>query len=100
MYNGIIRIIANPLFLQGCYNEIKSKPGNMSRGTSKTTLDGINKKWFENISKEIINGKFKFSPARRVMIPKSGKKQLRPLSIANPREKIVQKAITVVLEAI
>lgn len=99
-YNGLIRIISNPLFLQGCYNEIKSKPGNMSKGTDNTTLDGISKKWFEDISNEILKGKLKFSPARRVMIPKPGKKELRPLSIASPREKIVQKAIAVVLEAI
>jgi len=43
-YNGLIRIISNPLFLQGCYNEMKSKPGNMSKGTDDTTLDGISKK--------------------------------------------------------
>jgi hypothetical protein len=41
-YNGIINILANPLFLQACYLEIKSKPGNMSVGTNKETLDGIN----------------------------------------------------------
>lgn len=99
-YNGLIRIISDPIFLQGCYNEIKSKPGNMSRGTDNSTLDGISKEWFVNISNDIRKGKFNFSPARRVMIPKPGKSELRPLSIANPREKIVQKAIAVILEAI
>jgi group II intron reverse transcriptase/maturase len=99
-YNGLIRIITDPLFLQGCYNEIKSKPGNMTKGTDNSTLDGINKNWFENTSKDILKGKFKFLPARRVMIPKPGKKELRPLNVANPREKIIQKAITVTLEAI
>jgi len=34
------------------------------------------------------------------MIPKPGKKELRPLSVASPRDKIVQKALAVVLEAI
>ena len=43
-YNGLIRIISDPQFLQGCYNEIKSKPGNMTKGTDNSTLDGINKK--------------------------------------------------------
>lgn len=41
-YNGIINILANPLFLQKCYLEIKSKPGNMSLGINKESLDGIN----------------------------------------------------------
>lgn len=34
------------------------------------------------------------------MAPKPGNKELRPLTIVNPREKIVQKAIQVVLEAL
>lgn len=34
------------------------------------------------------------------MIPKPGRKEMRPLSIANPRDKVVQKALTVILEAI
>lgn len=42
LFNGLINIIANPEFLKACYLEIKSKPGNMSKGTSPETLDGIN----------------------------------------------------------
>lgn len=99
-YNGLIRILSNPLFLQACYLEIKSKPGNMSKGTDDTTLDGINIKWFEKTANDLLTGNFSFSPARRVMIPKPGKKEKRPLSVANPRDKIIQKALTVVLEAI
>ena len=44
VYNGIINILANPLFLQACYLEITSKPGNMSKGIIDETLDGINLK--------------------------------------------------------
>lgn len=72
----------------------------MSRGITNETLDGLNQKWFDNIANEIKSGKFNFSPTRRVMIPKAGKKELRSLSVGNPREKIVQKAITVLMESI
>ena len=41
-YYKIINRIADPHFLVACYEEIKSKPGNMTRGTDKTMLDGIN----------------------------------------------------------
>lgn len=98
-YNGLIRILSNPEFLQACYLEIKSKPGNMSKGTDDTTLDGINIKWFEKTATDLLTGNFTFSPARRVMIPKPGKTK-RPLNVANPRDKIIQKALTVVVEAI
>jgi group II intron reverse transcriptase/maturase len=99
-HNGIINILANPLFLQACYLEIQSKPVNMSKGITNETLEGINLKGFDNISRDIKSGKFNFSPTRRVMKPKPGKNELRPLSVGNPREKIVQKALTVLMEAI
>lgn len=98
--NGIVNLLTNPDFLKECYLEIKSKPGNMSKGTTRETLDGINHKWFENTAREIRTGKFSFSPTRRVMIPKPGKTELRPLSGGSPREKIVQKALAVLLESI
>lgn len=40
-YNAIIRILADAGFLQVCYLLIKGKPGNMSKGMTKDTLDGI-----------------------------------------------------------
>lgn len=40
-YNGLINIIADPAFLKACYHEIRSKPGNMSKGITNETLDGI-----------------------------------------------------------
>lgn len=40
-YNAIIRILADAGFLQFCYMLIKGKPGNMSRGITRETLDGI-----------------------------------------------------------
>ena len=40
-YNAIIRILADAGFLQYCYMLIKGKPGNMSKGITNETLDGI-----------------------------------------------------------
>ena len=40
-YNAIIRILADAGFLQFCYMLIKGKAGNMSKGTTNETLDGI-----------------------------------------------------------
>lgn len=42
-YNGIIRLITAD-YLKYCYSLIKSKPGNMTRGTTAETLDRINDK--------------------------------------------------------
>lgn len=42
-FYNLLQIIANPLFLEECYIEIKKKPGNMTKGVDNSTLDGINK---------------------------------------------------------
>ena len=48
----------------------------------------------------MLTGEFSFTPARRVMIPKPGKIEKRPLSVGSPREKIVQKGLQMILETI
>ena len=40
-YNAIIRILSDAGFLQYCYMLIKGKAGNMSKGITNETLDGI-----------------------------------------------------------
>jgi len=99
-YNGLINLITNPDFLWASYELIKSHPGNMSPGIDKTTLDGLTSTWFLNLASSLKKGNFSFNPARRVMIPKPGKLEKRPLGVGSPREKIVQKALQLILEAI
>lgn len=98
-FNNLKNILKDPYFWIAAYNSIKSKPGNMTPGVGSETLDGINFKYFENLSKEIVSGKYKPKPIRRVEIPKLNGKS-RPLSISNPRDKIVQAGLACILEAI
>jgi group II intron reverse transcriptase/maturase len=100
LYNGIIRIIANPQFLFECYKFIKSNPGNMSTGLTNETLDGIDKEWYKRTAEELLKGKFRFRPARQVLIPKGDNNKVRPINVGNPREKIVQKAMQILISCI
>jgi|GEM_PF-38841 len=98
---NLIHLVGNTDILILAYERIKSNPGNMTPGLKKETLDGIDIKYFEKISQEILAGKFEFKRARRKMIPKPNKPgEMRPLGIASPREKIVQKALQLVFQAI
>lgn len=81
------------------YENIKSKPGNMTPGVTPETLDGISKETFEKLSKNLRDESFSFAPSRRILIPKASG-GTRPLSIASPLSKIVQEAMRLVLEAI
>ena len=78
------------------YDEIKSKPGNMTPGVDNETLDGFSIKKIENIIKQMKNREFKFKPSKKIYILKSNGKQ-RPLGIPSPMDKIVQKVYTNIL---
>nr|AZP40192.1 hypothetical protein [Ulva flexuosa] len=95
----MIKRIFNIKNLISSYELIKSKPGNMTRGTTYETLDGISLLTFKKLQGRLKAGTFRFPPARRTQIPKPGKSnETRPLTIASPRDKIVQKAIQLVVE--
>jgi hypothetical protein len=88
----VSKIVKDVDVLIMAYGNIKSNPGNMSKGSTPETLDGIDLRWFENLSKYFSSWSFKFSPAHSVDIskPKGG---TRPLGVGNPRQKIVQEAM-------
>lgn len=95
-----IKSISNLKNLVLAYETIKSNPGNMTPGLEPTTLDGISKDYLIRVQEKLRAGTFEFKAARRIQIPKPGKSETRPLTIASPREKIVQKAIQLVLEPV
>jgi len=70
-----IKCIASLTNLITAYESIKSKPGNMTPGIDDSTLDGTSLAYLEKIQKLLKAGKFSFPPARRVQIPKPGKKR-------------------------
>jgi group II intron reverse transcriptase/maturase len=98
----LIHVIAHPSVLLQAYEAIKSKPRGLTKGISSKTLDGISMNWILATSKQLLAGKYRFGVARRIMIPKCGKKNKkldkRPLTISSPSEKVVQKAIHLVLK--
>ena len=62
-------LIYKPEMLIYAYENIKSKPGNMTPGVTPETLDGISKSRIESLSQSLKDESFAFSPARRVKIP-------------------------------
>jgi hypothetical protein len=93
-YFNLIKVVADVDFLQGAYQRIKSE------GSSDETSDGLDSKWFKSTYERLLNGSFRFRPARRQMVPKSNKPGLRVLIICDLVDKIVQQAMQMVLEHI
>lgn len=81
------------------YYKLKSNPGNMTPGINDQTLDGVSLEVFREIILRMKDESFKFEPGRLVNIPKpSG--GTRPLVVRNPRDKIVQEVMRMIIEAI
>ena len=95
----IYRLMYDPHLYEIAYEKLKSNPGNMTPGITPTTLDGMSLEVIEEIISKLKDDSFKFSPGRRVEIPKASG-GTRPLTIAPPRDKIVQEVMRMILEAI
>jgi len=95
----IYRLLYDKEMYYAAYHKIKSKPGNMTPGIIPTTLDGMSEEVIEEIISSLKDESFKFQPGRRILIPKANGGQ-RPLTIAPPRDKLVQECIRMILEAI
>lgn len=96
---NLISLLCNPTLLEIAYNNIKSKQGNMTPGITPEILDGISSEWFTETANLLRSGKFQFQPSRRIQIPKASG-GTRPLSIGSPKDKVVQEAMRMILEAI
>lgn len=100
-YKGLFIKAVSKVKLIEAWGQLKSNPGMLTKGSSDETLHGISSSWFEKTSERLINGSFKYPPARRTEIPKApGKVGMRPLTITNPRIKIIERALLNALEPI
>lgn len=99
IFHNIYPLLTDPGMLDLAYAQIKSKPGMMTKGISSVTLDG----WSNVVSLELCQAlkdeSFRFSKSRKIDIPKP-KGGTRPLKIAPPREKVIQKVLSNILQAI
>src|SRR6266496_6277062 len=81
------------------YERIKAKPGNMTPGTDGETLDGFSMEPIQTIIEEMRIEQFRFKPVRTTFIPKANGK-MRRLGIPCVRDKVVQEAMRLILEAV
>ena len=80
------------------YGNIYSNKGSMTPGASEETADGMSEEKIEQIIGLMRQEKYRFSPARRVYIPKKNGK-LRPLGMPTWFDKLVGEVVCLLLEA-
>ena len=73
-------------------------------GIDRTTLGQVEEygvaRLLDEVAAELREGRYRPLPARRVLIPKPGSSEQRPLSIPAVRDRIVQAAVKIVLEPV
>jgi len=80
------------------YGNIYSNAGAMTPGASEETADGMSEEKIEQITGLMRRERYRFSPARRVYIPKKNGK-LRPLGMPSWSDKLVGEVVRLLLEA-
>ncbi len=80
------------------YGNIYSNKGSMTPGASEETADGMSEEKIEQVIGLMRQEKYRFSPARRVYIPKKNGK-LRPLGMPTWSDKLVGEVVRLLLEA-
>jgi retron-type reverse transcriptase len=87
-------------WLMAAYGELRkeSAPG-IDEQTVKEYFNGIEEK-LKKLLELAKSGKYKAPPVKRVEIPKPGSKETRPIGIPTTEDKLLQKAIQMLLEPI
>ena len=93
-------LVYNENLLNLAYEHLKSKGtgSNMRAGIVGESLDGMSQDILKDISEQLKNETFIFKPSRLYIGKANG--GLRPLTIASPRDKLVQQVIKMILELV
>ncbi|HRG88250.1 MAG TPA: reverse transcriptase domain-containing protein [Chitinophagales bacterium] len=102
MQSSLLDQVSAISFLKTAWHRL-NKSNKESRGLSSETVEEFQAALEFNlieVSRQLKQGKFKFSKVRGVVIPKKEKGKYRELRIAEVRDRLVLKAISIVLDQI
>ncbi|WP_083898505.1 reverse transcriptase/maturase family protein [Nocardia vinacea] len=94
----LYRQLFNPQLYLLAYGRIYANKGAMTPGATAETVDGMSLNRIDRIIDAVRHERYRFSPARRVWIPKRNGK-LRPLGLPTWSDKLLGEVIRLLLEA-
>ena len=95
---NIYRLLYNRNLYLRAYGRIYSNQGATTKGATAKTLDGMSLAEIDRIISELRCERFRWTPVRRVNIPKPNG-QTRALGIPTGPDKLLQEVIRMILEA-
>jgi retron-type reverse transcriptase len=96
--NELYRQMFNPQLYLMAYGRLYSNQGAMTPGADGETVDGMSLGKIERIIDALRHERYRFTPVRRVYIPKKHGK-MRPLGLPSWTDKIVGEVMRLLLEA-
>ncbi len=88
--------------LQRAWEQVRRNGG--AAGIDRVTISDVEEygvdRFLDELARDVRDGSFAPSPARRVFIPKPGKAEKRPLSVPPVRDRVVQAAMKIALEPV
>jgi len=81
------------------YQNLYANKGALTKGIDADTADGFSETYVQTLIAELKDGSYRAKPVRRHYIQKENGK-MRPLGIPSFRDKLLQEAIRLILEAI
>ena len=97
--NELYRQLFNPQLYLLAYGRIYSNKGAMTPGPTQETADGMTMEKIEAIIDAMRHERYRFSPVRRIYIPKKTSGKLRPLGLPSWSDKLVGEVVRLLLEA-
>ena len=95
---NIYRLLYNRNLYLRAYGRLYSNQGAMTKGTTAETVDGMSLAKIDRIIEELRYERFRWTPVRRVNIPKPNGKT-RALGLPTWTDKLLQEVIRMILEA-
>lgn len=99
-HDNIFRLVYSKDMLRIAFRKLSKNKGAMTPGSENSTASDINENTISKIHDLLKSNQFHWSRVRRIMIPKPGKAEKRPLGLPDFSNKMVQETIRMVLEAI
>lgn len=98
----IYYLLCNPYTFVNAYAKISKNKGAFTKGINpeEETMFDFGRSHAKVIAQKFKTNSFTWSPVRRTMIPKPGKKKMRPIDTPTLEDRVVQEAIRGILEAI
>jgi len=99
VFTRLYRYLLREDIYYAAYQKLYANKGAATKGVDADTADGFGDKYVKTLIAELKDGSYRAKPVRRQYIEKANGK-MRPLGIPSFRDKLLQEAIRLILEAI